>query len=183
MTRRDRIGMHTPTRAYVVGSDDDWTELNNPGQFAIRRGYMSGASRAQNSIGESCANASFFGRTSSPIREKTRVAHRVPAHPPQYNRTRACIRASWARSKIMGSSYPSKGIFIRKLHELTCKLQIHVHVKKKKYFFLWCRMKCFATIILLTTCEENEWQEVIFNYFLISYPSHKLHFSDICWSH
>lgn len=72
-------------RTYVVGSDDDWTELNNPGQFAIHRGYMSGASRAQNSIGESCANASFFGRTSSPIREKTRVAHRLPAHPSQYN--------------------------------------------------------------------------------------------------
>lgn len=141
---------------------------------------MSEASRAQNSIGESCANASFFGRTSSPIREKTRVAHRSSAQPPQYNRIRACIRVP-ARSKIkMGSSYPSKGIFIQKLRELTCKLKLHVRAKKRKYYFVWCCMKCFATII--SSKKANNKKIIIIYYFSISYPGHRLYFSDVCWS-
>lgn len=141
---------------------------------------MSEASRALNSIGESCANASFFGRTSSPIREKTRVAHWSSAQPPQYNRVRACIRVP-ARSKIkMGSSYPSKGIFIRKLRELTCKLKLHVRAKKRKYYFVWCCMKCFATII--SPKKTNNKKIIIIYYFSISYPGHRLYFSDVYWS-
>lgn len=132
---------------YVVGSDDDWTVLNNPGQSVCHppRIYVGGFQGAKFHR-RVLRKRILLGRTSSPIREKTASHIGLPRNHPNTIAWRACIRVPWARSKIIGSNYPSKGIFIRKLRELICKLKIHVRAKKRKYYLLWC-MKCFATII------------------------------------
>jgi len=131
MIRCDRIKMQ------YTNLDRMTTELN----WTIRGSLLSttdicrGVSRSQNSVGESCANASFFGRTSSPIREKdTRrtSTSRTPTPPIQFVHVLVYVqRISSSSKKIIGSNYCSKGIFIRRLCKLTCKLKPRARKEKE----------------------------------------------------
>lgn len=121
---------------------------------------MSGASRAQNSIGESCANASFFGRTSSPFREKTCVQRR---HPPQHNYAyRLDVCAPWIRPKIIKSSYPLKEFLYENYAKLLAGRLNDLRVQKgEKTFtiiFFDNFMKYFAIISLKAW--KDRWQKV-----------------------
>lgn len=122
---------------------------------------MSGASRAQNSISESCANASsFFGRTSSPFREKIR-APRLSVFRTRPNAiTHICPLDSAKDHKV---KLPSKGIFIRKLCEITFReIKRSACIKRRGNMFFDSFMKYFARIISLRMWRG--WQKVKFDY-------------------
>lgn len=110
---------------------------------------MSGASRAQNSIGKSCANASFFGRTSSPFREKTCAPRRFSTPALTQLRMSLTCMCSLDLAKDHKVKLLSERIFIRKLCEITCRgIKRSACTKRRgNITFVHSFMKYFAIII------------------------------------